>query len=56
MLKNYYDILGVSQTAELEVVKAAHKALAKKYHPDIYDGDKSFAEKKLKILIVLLIR
>lgn len=45
---NFYDTLGVSQNAEIEVIKAAHKALAKKYHPDTYSGDKKKAEEKLK--------
>ncbi|MDC0563694.1 DnaJ domain-containing protein [Alphaproteobacteria bacterium] len=47
-MDNFYDILGVSQNAEIEVIKAAHKALAKKYHPDTYSGNKKKAEEKLK--------
>lgn len=30
----YYDVLQVSQDASEEVIKAAYKSLAKKYHPD----------------------
>jgi hypothetical protein len=32
--KDYYATLGVSSTAEPEVIKAAYNALARKYHPD----------------------
>lgn len=47
-MDNFYDILGVSQNAEFEVIKAAHKALAKKYHPDTYSGNKKRTDEKLK--------
>jgi len=32
---NYYDVFGVPPTASSEDISAAHKALAKMYHPDI---------------------
>ena len=44
----YYDILEVSQKASPEVVRMAYKALCKKYHPDICQGDKRVAEEKMK--------
>lgn len=47
-MKDYYKILGVNTNAPDEVIKAAYRALAKKYHPDIYQGDKFFAEQKMK--------
>lgn len=50
MDEDYYRILGVSEDAEPEVIEAAFKAMAKKYHPDIWKGDKSFATEKLKKL------
>ncbi len=45
---NYYDILGVDKAASSEEIKEAYKKLIKKYHPDLYQGDKAFAEKKTK--------
>lgn len=47
-MKDYYKILGVNTNSPDEVIKAAYRALAKKYHPDIYQGDKFFAEQKMK--------
>ncbi len=43
--KNYYDILGVTKTADADELKSAYRRLAKQYHPDLYSG-KSDAEKK----------
>jgi curved DNA-binding protein CbpA len=34
-MKDYYDVLQVSPDAEPEVVEAAYKRLARKYHPDV---------------------
>jgi molecular chaperone DnaJ len=34
MKKTFYDILGVKNDASQEVIKAAYKILAQKYHPD----------------------
>jgi molecular chaperone DnaJ len=47
MGKNYYDILGVSESATQDEIKKAFRSLAKKYHPDRNPGDKS-AEGKFK--------
>jgi hypothetical protein len=35
---DYYKILQVDPLAEAEVVEAAYRRLARKYHPDVYDG------------------
>lgn len=45
---NYYQILKVSQKATEKEIKKSYKSLAKKYHPDLYKGDKDFAETKIK--------
>lgn len=45
---NHYKVLGVSEKASQKEIKDAYKKLIKKYHPDIYEGDKIFAEQKTK--------
>ena len=48
-MKNYYEILEVSENASYEVIEKAYKTLAKKYHPDTWPRDKMFfAESKFK--------
>lgn len=44
----YYEILEISEKASQEVIHMAYKALCKKYHPDVYQGDKHFAEEQIK--------
>ena len=41
---NYYELLEIQPTASDEVIKMAYKALVKKYHPDVYDGDPEYAK------------
>jgi len=45
--KDYYDILGVSKTADEKKIKAAYRRLARKHHPDVNKGDKQ-AEERFK--------
>lgn len=37
--RDYYEVLGVSKTADDAEIKKAFRALAKKYHPDMHPGD-----------------
>lgn len=46
-MQDYFKVLNVSEDAEIEVIKASYKALAKKYHPDNYSGDREIAEKRM---------
>jgi len=46
---DYYEILQVSPNADEEVIQAAYKRLAFKWHPDKRPGDQ-FASEKMKLL------
>lgn len=48
--KNYYEILEVNEKASIEVIDKAYRVLAKKYHPDVYEGDKKEAESMMQKL------
>jgi curved DNA-binding protein len=43
-MKNFYDTLGVAETASEKEIKNAFKALAKKYHPDQGGDENKFKE------------
>ncbi len=45
---DYYKVLGVSKDSSSKEIKKAYKQLVKKYHPDVFQGDKSVAENKIK--------
>lgn len=46
--KDYFAILGLSSEAHPEVVKAAHRALAKKFHPDLHTDKDPETEKRFQ--------
>ena len=50
-MKNYYDLLEVTNKASAEIIEKAYKVLIKKYHPDLYSGEERiYAEKKTREL------
>ena len=48
-MKNYYEILEVNPKASNEIIEKAYRVLIKRYHPDLYTGEKQiYAEKKIR--------
>jgi curved DNA-binding protein CbpA len=50
LTKNYYTMLGVLPSAELVVIRAAFRALALRYDPDTWTGDRATAETRMRDL------
>jgi curved DNA-binding protein CbpA len=46
-MKDYYRTLGILDDAEDIIIKAAYRALAQRYHPDKWAGDKAEATKRM---------
>lgn len=46
--KDYYAVLGVLPSIDQVALKAVYIALLKKYHPDVYNGNKAEAERITK--------
>jgi len=46
--RDYYEVLGIEKSAGPDQIKKAYRQKAKKFHPDVYQGDKKEAEEKFK--------
>jgi molecular chaperone DnaJ len=46
--RDYYEVLGVERTSDVEEIKRAYRRLAMKFHPDRANGDKVEAEVRFK--------
>lgn len=49
--RDFYLVLNVPPIAPAEEIRKAYRNLSKKYHPDVYQGDKNVAEDKMKELV-----
>lgn len=47
-MRDHYKTLGVDRNAAQEIINATHRALIKAFHPDVFKGDKRYAEERLK--------
>ena len=47
---NYFKVLKVTEDADLEVIKASYRALAKKYHPDNKDIPPDVSKQHMQLI------
>jgi len=47
---NYFEVLNITEEAEIEIIHAAYRTLAKKYHPDTTQLKKDIAEPKMALI------
>lgn len=47
---NHYDVLGVPRDCEQSLIETVYKSMVKIFHPDVFKGDKAFAQEKLKVI------
>lgn len=50
IVRNFYEVLRVRTNASQEQIKKAYMELVRKYHPDVYHGDKFYAERFTAII------
>ena len=48
-MKNYYEILGISDTENIEDIKKAYRTEARKHHPDLNQSDPGSTDRFKKI-------
>ena len=48
-MANFYEVLGVANDAQLDVIKEAYRKLALRYHPDTSEEGPSASHKFLEI-------
>ena len=44
----YYETLGIERNASEDEIRRAYRALAKKYHPDVYEGNERIAQARMQ--------
>ena len=49
-MKNFYEVLRIRTNASQDQIKKAFIELVSKYHPDVYKGDKLYAERYTAIV------
>jgi hypothetical protein len=47
---NHYDVLGVPRDCDQSLIDTVYKSMVKIFHPDVFKGDKAFAQDKLKVI------